>query len=228
MNRFKRPEVILFEEANHQSGCLKQFLNYISLNRIQGPPNFSFVDQEGSLLAGLTLRENIALDSIPTTVSSTRSFTLEDHLHRLHNPSLLELYQSILLVDELPSKVDSKTRKAAALVKGLLQEADYLFLENPEKFLDDKSFKVFIKALKHQLDEKGQTLLLTTNNAHYWQPLMTKSIVTHKCPLTGKIEHEVKDKVHVPFKEKLSELKHSDQGLLIFNHPNSSPTKKAS
>ena len=228
MSRLKRPEVILFEETKHQSGCLKQFLNYISLNQVQGPPNFSFVDEEGSLLAGLSLRENIALDSIPSTVSSTKTFTLEDYLHRLTNPFLLELYQSILLVDEKPAQVDSKTRKTAALVKGLLQEADFLFLENPEKFLDDKNFKVFIKAVKFQLEEKGQTLLFTTKNAHLWQPLMTKSILTKKCPKTGRIEHEVRDKIHVPFKEKLTELNQKNRGVLVFNHPGTSNQKKAS
>ncbi len=231
MNHFKRPEVILFEEANHQSGCLKQFLHFISLNKIrsknQGPPSFSFVDEQGSLIGGLTLRENIALDSIPSTVSSTRTFTLEDHLRRLKNPHLLELYQSILLVDEKPTQVDSKTRKISALVKGLLQQADYLFLENPEKYLDDKTFKIFQKAIKYQLNERGQTLLLTTQNASLWQTVMTKSIITHKCQKTGRIQHEVKDKVYVPFKDKLSQLgSKKEEGVLIFNHPQSD--KKAS
>lgn len=215
-------DIILFEkESAPNTGCLKQFLNFLRLQKVPGPPNFSFVDAKGSLLGNLSLRENIALDSIPSTVSATRTFTLEDHLKRLGNPHLWELYQSIKLVDHRPPHVDDMTCKTTALVKGLLQKADFIFLESPERYLDQSLLKVFLKALQYQLKETGQTLLLTSDNPQLWQPLITKTVSSRKCQRTGKLELKVRDKVCIPFKEQIQQVaaKHASSGVLVFNHP---------
>ncbi|GEM_PF-1809978 len=219
-----RPEIVLFDQKeegpNTGLSALKNFLSFLKMQKAAQPLRFSFTDSEGSLLPALSLKENISLDSIPSTVSSTKKFTLEDYLGRMGNPFLIELYEKIELVEDLPYQVDSQTRKTAALVKGLLQKADFLFLDCPERYLDKQGLKIFTKALLHSLKEKKQTMLLMTEKPSYWTPYITKTVHQSQCAKTGQLILNCVDQVHSPLT-----LKNMDQsglghhGVLVFNHP---------
>lgn len=194
-----RPEIIYFEQNLEQrarsQSTLKQFLTFLKMQRIRGPIRFAFIDENGPLIPNLSLRDNISLDSIPSTVSSTKEFTLEDYLERLGNESLGKLYRNIKLVEDLPAQVDSQTNKIAALIKGLLQQGDYLFLENPERFLDKGNLKLFTQALLTQLAAEGITLLLKSDSPHLWQPYITKTVKQNICDETGRLSMECEARV---------------------------------
>ena len=218
----KAPEIILFKngEGTKSNGlsALKNFLSFLKMQNAAQPLRFAFTDSEGSLIPALSLKENISLDSIPSTVSSTRQFTLEDYLGRLGNPFLIELYEKIELVEDLPYQVDSQTRKTAALVKGLLQKADFLFLDCPERYLDELGLKVFTKALLQTLKENNQTLLLTSDKPKFWAPHITKTVQQSRCAKTGQLKLLLSDRLAFNDDEKASE-QGEDSGLLVFNHP---------
>ena len=72
-------------------------------------------------------------------------------------------------------------------IKGLLQEGQYLFLENPERFLDKENLKLFTEALLLQLKQKKQTLLLKSSSPAIWAPHVTQWIKESTCPETGRI-----------------------------------------
>lgn len=218
----KAPEIILFQKGEGLSSnglsALKNFLSFLKMQNAAQPLRFAFTDSEGSLIPALSLKENISLDSIPSTVSSTRQFTLEDYLGRLGNPFLIELYEKIELVEDLPYQVDSQTRKTAALVKGLLQKADFLFLDCPERYLDEKGLKVFMKALLQTLRENNQTLLLTSDKPKFWAPHITKTVHQSRCAKTGQLKLQLTDRVTLESVENAPK-NGEDKGLLIFNHP---------
>lgn len=214
-------EILLFEQNEASDGtglsALKNFLSFLKMNKAMQPLRFSYTDSEGSLIPALSLKENISLDSIPSTVSSTKKFTLEDYLERMDNPFLIKLYHKIELVEDLPYQVDGQTRKMAALVKGLLQKADFLFLDRPEQYLDPESLKVFRNALLHNLQVNKQTLLLTSERPSFWAPYVTKTVSQKRCQETGKIELKCESRV-------VSNLtspneQNGDSGVLVFNHP---------
>ena len=214
-------DIILFEklEASGAPSCLKQFLSFLKMQSIPAPPRFAYVDTEGSLLPGLNLKENISLDSIPSTISSTAQFTLEDYLERLGNKHLVKLYQFIELTSDLPYQVDSRTRKIAALVKGLLQRTDFLFLENPEKYLSKEVLSVFKKAMLQQLDDHRQTLLIRAHALEEWTPLVTKTVTPSLCSKTGRLHLDLQQRVVQSLET--SKGVHTKKGMLIFNHPGS-------
>ena len=183
-----RPEIIFFENDQKKShGTLKRFLTFLKVKRVPGPIRFAFIDELGPLIPNLSLRENISLDSIPSTVSSDKEFSLEDYLERRGNEPLTKLYNNIKLVEDFPSEVDSQTLKIASLIKGLLQDGQYLFLENPERFLDKENLKLFTEALLLQLKQKKQTLLLKSSSPAIWAPHVTQWIKESTCPETGRI-----------------------------------------
>lgn len=184
----RAPEIIYFESSDQKShATLKRFLTYLKVNKVPGPIRFAFIDEKGPLIPTLSLRDNISLESIPSTVSSDKEFTLEDYLDRRGNRALTKLYNNIKLVEDLPSDVDSQTLKIASLIKGLLQDGQYLFLENPERFLDKENLQLFIDALLFQLQEREQTLLLKSSTPSVWDPYITQWIKESTCPTTGKI-----------------------------------------
>lgn len=188
--RGPRPEIIFFEKSEKKShATLKRFLTFLKVKKVPIPIRFAFIDEKGPLIPNLSLRENISLDSIPSTVSSDKEFTLEDYLERRGNHALTKLYKNIKLVEDFPGEVDSQTLKIAALIKGLLQDGQYLFLENPERFLDKENLKLFTSALLHQLSERKQTLLLKSTTPSVWSPYITQWIKETTCPSTGKISH---------------------------------------
>ncbi len=184
-----RPEIIFFENNSEQKSqaTLKRFLTYLKVKKVPGPIRFAFIDEKGPLIPNLSLRDNISLDSIPSTVSSDKEFTLEDYLERRGNDALTKLYNNIKLVEDYPSAVDSQTLKIAALIKGLLQDGKYLFLENPERFLDKENLRLFTHALLHQLSERKQILLLKSTTPSVWSPYITQWIKESTCPQTGKV-----------------------------------------
>lgn len=218
-------DIILFEGLSDTGApsCLKQFLSFLKMQSIPAPPRFAYVDSEGSLLPGLSLKENISLDSIPSTISSTAKFTLEDYLERLGNKHLVKLYQFIELTDDNPYQVDSRTRKIAALVKGLLQRTDYLFLENPEKYLTKEVLKVFKEAMLTQINGHKQTLLIKAHTLEEWTPLITKTVTPSLCQRTGRLNLDLQERVSQGHTNSI----HIQKGMLIFNHPGSNPKQSS-
>lgn len=214
-------EILLFEQNTPSEGtglsALKNFLSFLKINKAVQPLRFSYIDSEGSLIPALSLKENISLDSIPSTVSATKKFTLEDYLERMDNPFLIKLYNKIELVEDLPYQVDGQTRKMAALVKGLLQRADFLFLDRPEQYLDHESLKTFKNALLHNLQVNKQTLLLTSERPSFWAPYVTKTVNQKRCAQTGKIELSCESRVTSTVAS-IGE-KTENNGVLVFNHP---------
>lgn len=211
LSKADMPEIIYFESSEKKShATLKRFLTYLKVNKVPGPIRFAFIDEKGPLIPTLSLRDNISLESIPSTVSSDKEFTLEDYLKRRGNTSLTKLYNNIKLLEDFPCTVDSQTLKIASLIKGLLQDGRYLFLENPERFLDKENLQLFINALVHQLKEREQTLLLKSSTPSVWAPYITQRIKESTCPTTGKIRL-----LPLPLKEAAISVQNSNNILAL-------------
>lgn len=214
-----RPDIYYFESEtfeNMKKGSpLKTFLYFLKRQRVTGPVRFSFIDSEGSLLPGLSLKENISLDCVSANVSSAKNFTLEDYLDRNTNKDLVELYNSISLPDDKPNDVDSRTRKTAALVKGLLQKSDYIFLEGPEKYLDEDTLKIFTRALIKGLSKNNQTLLLLSDQPKLWLPYVTKTVQEDPCPQSGKMLLKVTNSIGLTYFSQSQQ----ESGKMVFNLP---------
>ncbi len=174
-------DILLFpvSEKNYTGCQLKTFLSFL-IGQGAGPaPRFSFMDSEGSLLPKLTLKENIYLDSIPSSLTNSKEIQLQRFMQKTGNTHLINFYQSIPLLDELPTKVDDQTRKMAALVKTLLQDSDYLLLDHPEKYLSQKNLELLIRALEFYAASSNKMILLSSPAIDSWGPYVTKLVYRH-------------------------------------------------
>ncbi|MBH48737.1 MAG: hypothetical protein CME71_11260 [Halobacteriovorax sp.] len=203
---FEQNDILLFKFEKTTKGCrLKHFLHFLNSGGVRRPIRFAYIEAEGPLISNLSLRENIYLDSIPNSLSETKDFQMKSFLQRSSNHHLIDFYNRIPLLDELPGDVDAQTRKMAALFKGLLQSADYLFLESPERYLDDQALEVFTSALRFQTASRSQTVLLDSSNPKLWTPYASK-VVLQSSGGNYDVEPILSGKV----KRKFLELAHSE------------------
>lgn len=225
---FDKNDILLFKFAAPSKGCrLKHFLHFLNVQGTRRPIRFAYIEAEGPLISNLSLRENIYLDSIPNSLSETKDFQMRSFLQRSSNHHLIDFYNRIPLLDELPGAVDAQTRKMAALFKGLLQSADYLFLESPERYLDDETLAVFTNALRFQTASRSQTVLLDSQNPQFWTPLANKVVLQN---INGGYETEpiLSHKVKRRFLEVVDGEALEEGNLRFLNLENllNAPTKK--
>jgi ABC-type multidrug transport system ATPase subunit len=167
-------DVVLFETG---SSCpLKHFLHFLGVQGRRRPFLFSFVDSDGPLLPGMTLLENMLLDSIPNSLGESKQLKLTRHLEETGNQSLMDLFARLRLLDEAPVNVDDPTRKLAALLKALVHPGDYLFLDHPERHLAPQLIPSLIQAIEFQVRSQEKIVLISTNEPEHWSELATKRV----------------------------------------------------
>jgi hypothetical protein len=172
----QKMDVLFFKPKQESTPELREYLAFLASIKIKRPYRFAFIDSEGSLINTMTLRENIHLDSVPTKLSITKEHELSHLLKRLGNNALLELFNRIDSWDVVSSKVNDRERKIAALLKGLLQEAEYIFLNNPEKYLNEEELNLFKKALEFQMSTFGQIAFISSPDYGAWEPFCSKLV----------------------------------------------------
>lgn len=170
-------DLALFECLGEHSefSQLKSFIGFLRLYRSAIPYNFSHVEVSGPLIGNLSLDENLLLHSLVNEKESTKTI-INKLLEQTGNPYLINFYNSINLKHLRPSKVDDEARKSIALIKAMLQGQDFLFLENPEKFLSKQMLQLFMQALNYQSVTTGQIIVISTRFKNIWAGQLTKRI----------------------------------------------------
>ena len=171
-------DIILFKQDQmwKQISTLKIFINFLKYSKQKKPFRFSFVDKEGLLLNNLTLRENILLDSISNSLTSSKESQLKNKLKSLDNEYLNSLFLKLDFLDELPTKVDSQTCKIAALIKSMIQNTDYIFLNEPDHHLDSRKVKLLQRALLLHTKNNNQTIFISSGQQERWVKHATKIV----------------------------------------------------
>jgi ABC-type multidrug transport system ATPase subunit len=108
--------------------------------------------------------------------------------------------------------------KVASLIKALLNEGQFLFLEEPENHLEQETLKLFSDALKAQLEEKEVNIFIYSKNSDFWKPHAHKSVSRNK-DFSFKIEeinkHSQWEKERQHFYSKSSE---NQTNTLVFHN----------
>lgn len=177
-NQLNKSDILLFKNDENRYGHsqLKKFLSFLSSNGVKRPYKFAYIESEGPLISNMSLRDNIHLDSVPLSLSNTKEMELKYLLDKIGNDDLLNLFAKIENLEVKVSEVSHQVRKLAALIKGLIQEADYLFLEMPEKHLSDNQLRLFVNALNHQVQNNGQMVFISSPAVLFWQGKVSKII----------------------------------------------------
>ena len=170
-------DLALFESQHEhiEFSRLKDFISFLRLYKCPMPYSFSHVEVGGPLIENLSLDENLLLHTSVNKGETTEGI-IQKILEQTGNPHLLNFYNSISLKHLRPSQVDDKTRKSVALIKAMLQNQEFLFLENPEKYLCKQMLTLFTQALSYQSVTTGQIIVISTRFKNIWASQITKRI----------------------------------------------------
>tara|TARA_Y100000590_G_scaffold283855_2_gene319361 strand:+ start:36993 stop:37829 length:837 start_codon:yes stop_codon:yes gene_type:complete len=221
----EKMDLALFENSGNKQefSQLKDFLSFLKLYGYPKPFRFSHVETNGPLIENLSLEENLLLHSNGNDEDSQKA-NLSKQLEQSGNPHLVSLFNSISLKENRPSTVDDESRKALALVKALLQSGDFLFLENPEKFLGKKLLSLFIQALVYKSATTGLIVVISTRFKNIWSPHFTKRVFRNEKNIF-KVSHYNQSGLDTLFKIQ-NAPEAEDEGLLKIVNPNSDDTEE--
>jgi ABC-type lipoprotein export system ATPase subunit len=177
-NQLHKSDIIFFrsDPSKYTSSQLKNFIHFLNSNGIKRPYKFSNIEGEGALIPNLSIRENIHLDSVPNQLSTSKDIHLSKLLEKTGNSHLLEMFNFIPELDNYPEKVNEQVKKLASLIKGMIQEADYLFLEKPEMYLEEKHLDLFLKAIHYQAKSLGQIVFVHSQDEKFWRSHISKIV----------------------------------------------------
>jgi ABC-type lipoprotein export system ATPase subunit len=155
---------------------LKSFLYFLKAMKVKGPIKFAYVDQAGALIPNLSLKENILLDAIPQSLSLNKGTILNNVLEKIDNVFITNMFNSIVDWEQKPSECSSQVIKLVALMKALLTDSKYIFLDNPEMHLRFETLNLFKNALNLQRKKQNQIVIIHSQNFSVWEEEVEKII----------------------------------------------------
>jgi ABC-type lipoprotein export system ATPase subunit len=171
-------DVVLFKcNSNNQNGFVSEALRILNFYKIKKPIRFSYIPSSGELLKALTLKENILLESIPTSLCRSKEFQLKNYLQKTGNINLVRLFN--LISDHLEKRVDELPEeiiKLSIFVKGIIQESPIMILDQPEKHLSPDSLKLIERTLRHNILEQKQLIIVKSKKSELLGTYITKIV----------------------------------------------------
>lgn len=175
----RNSDIFLFSQSEKNdviSSSLNEFLAFLKFNRVSIPYKFTFVSAKDSLIPDLTLKQNLLLDYTIASLTEEKEVHFKNFLKNKANVYLEALYGMIININDVPANATAEEIKIICLMKAIITEAPFIFLESPEKDLTFEAFKLFQKALQYQLKNQIQAVFITTSNESIWNHLITKKV----------------------------------------------------
>ena len=221
----EKRDILLFQypEQRAPSSHLKNFIQFLACAGIDSSSAFSYGDSEGALISNLTLRENIHLDLFWKRLECN-NFSLEKFFAEHDNRHLNQFFGKITLLDEYPKNVDEQTRKITTLLKALLRQPSYLFLDSPEKHLYSDNLDIFFKALDCERWKLGLTVLIFSEKGEALREYVNKDVF---CSENKKFVVKSRLSSVRDLKQVTHRLVRDPEGLLEFSFPKTSKKKIA-
>ena len=170
-------EIVLFAgdeaQAPFVANPLKDFLYYLKFFGKKGMINFSFAAAEESFHPNLSVKDNYILDSSHISVIQEKEKHFFSTAESLLNQHLKQLVSCTECLERLAKDLSKEEKKLVGIVKAILSQSDYIFLERPELFMPSQWLKVVKDALTHEARENGRTVFIQAENQEAWLDVAT-------------------------------------------------------
>ncbi len=175
-------EIYLFTKEMDQDNFsnLSEFISFLKFNRITPSYKFSYVGRGESLIPELSLNENILMDFSPNSLTASKDLQFQEFLKEAPNKELEKLYQKIISPHAQPAHSDTQMKQVTSLIKALVFEGEFIFLEEPENDLDMECLELFISALKDHIIRHKKNVFIFSNNLKLWLPHSHKHVKREK------------------------------------------------
>ena len=169
-------EILIFDATcpeRARLNVLKEFISYLKFSGMRSKIDFSFSGHEESAHAALTIKENYMLDSVPTSLIKDREDNFQTTAENLANEHLKKLIEATQCVDRLMSELSVEDKKLVSIVKALLSQSEYLFMDKPDMYLSAELLEKVKLALLFEAKENNRKILIRPAQREKWLDLAT-------------------------------------------------------
>lgn len=170
---------MLFEDNSnmHIKNYLKEFMYFLKFTGKQNLIDFSYASSDASTHKDLTIKQNIILDAVPTSINKDDESSFDELLESIDNNALKKLIQMLGPTDIIVKELSKQTTKLASIVKCILSKSEYIFLIEPEDHLNSEQIELVKSALNFEVEKYNRIVFLKALNNDLWLDLAT-NIVT--------------------------------------------------
>ncbi|MBG60533.1 MAG: hypothetical protein CMJ16_08760 [Peredibacter sp.] len=169
------PEIYLFNSEQRQFGAnvLKDFLYYIKFTGKKGLINFSFSANEDGLHQNLSIKENYILDAVPSSLIKNSEDNFIHTSENLTNPHLKDLIARTNCIERLVKDLEREERKLVGIVKTILSNSEYIFMDSPDKFISPETLAIIKAALEYESSHNNRKVFLKAATKERWLDIVT-------------------------------------------------------
>lgn len=169
---FNRIKDVSYEEPNG----LKKFLNLVKYHTKKSNFKFSFSNGNGSLHHNITVRENLDLEAIPTSISLNTKLKTKDIIANIENEYLQKLISRICPLERTPGQLNQEELKLASIIKGVIAQTDFIFLDSPGKGLSQTNLSLVKKCLTYEAKVNSRIIIISAQDQSKWIDVANKLI----------------------------------------------------
>ena len=159
----------IFNPKSNKNNPLNEFRQRLYSRGIYRP-SFSYCNSEVDLISTLTIKENLQLKVSPFI----DHFNPEDLILSTElKKRFLGFYKYIYDAKLKPSDSDIQSQKVASVLRTILANNDYLFFNEPEKYLSELASKALVLLFAELKKEKN--VLISTPTLSLYYPIQFES-----------------------------------------------------
>lgn len=173
-------DILIFEKIKEKNfeepNGLKKFYGLIKYLKGKGNFKFAFSNGNGSLHKNITIIENLDLEAIPTSISLNTKLKTKDIINSIENEFLQRLIARVCPLERTTSQLNPEEMKLASLIKGIISQTEYLFLDSPSKGLSESNLNIVKKCLLFEATVKGRIIIISDDDNAKWMDIANKLI----------------------------------------------------
>tara|TARA_B100001971_G_scaffold111191_1_gene102209 strand:+ start:155053 stop:155697 length:645 start_codon:yes stop_codon:yes gene_type:complete len=171
-------QILLFDlvDQNSRSNALKEFMFYLKYSGKRGKINFALSSSNENVHYHLTIKDNYILDSVPTSLIVDREDNFSRRVDNLQNPHLKELVYKTDCIERLVKDITPQEKKLVSVVKALLSDSEYIFLDNPDIGQDIEIVNIIKKAIIFEVENYHRKVFLKSDKREIWLDISTDII----------------------------------------------------
>lgn len=168
-------QILLFDilDRKASSNALKEFMYYLKYSGERGKINFALSSSFENVHAHLSIKDNYILDSVPTSLIINKDDNFSQRVEGLKNETLKELVYETHCIDRIVKNIPSTEKKLVSIVKALLSDSEYIFLENPDCGQNISTVKKIKEAIMYEVQHCQRKVFLMSNKREVWLDIST-------------------------------------------------------
>lgn len=196
-------QIFLFDDSFQEkkfSNSLKEFIYYLRYTGTKGVIDFSYASDADSIHPKLSIKDNFILDSVPTSLIIDKEDNLRLRLSELSNQVLATLIEQLEPIERVANELTTEEVKMASILKSLLSNSEYIFLEYPDRSLSANSLSLIKECILFEVKNNNRKVFIRPYNNDVWIDMAT-DIVTKNQQQEYKKAPNVLSQLHEKKKE---------------------------